>query len=117
MNTIDAQNAQPNSVRDAFNMSSGREQVSATGKDTGQNASKSNADSTGPDRTVNDTVSLSGDAQKIVNLNRGQSLAEDLRTAPVDAEFAKSLETATSDVFRISELFNKTVRAAFSLWR
>ena len=114
MNTIDAQNAQPSSaqpssVRDAFNLSSGREQSGGTDK-------SARADE-GQDRTVNDTVTLSDGAQKIVNLNRGKSLADELRDAPVDQDFASNLENATNDVFRISELFNKTVRAAFSLWR
>ena len=109
MSTIDPQNAQPTSVRDAFNLSSGR--------DVGVGQDKDTRADTGSNRTVQDTVTLSEDAQKVVNLNRGQSLADELRSAPVDANFAKNLETATQDVFRISELFNKTVRAAFSLWR
>lgn len=74
------------------------------------------ADSAGPlpgGRTVNDTVTLSGSGQKIVNLARGQELASEIRTAPVDKDFAASLFKAQQDIFRIGRLFTETIKAAF----
>ena len=64
-------------------------------------------------RTFDDTVTLSGSGQKIVNLARGLELAEQARTAPVDEDFAANLFKAQEDIFRITRLFTETIKAAF----
>lgn len=72
---------------------------------------------TAEDRTVHDTVQLSEGGQKIVNLARGADLARDIKGAPVDETFADNLKHATDDVFRITHLFNQTVRSLFGFWK
>ncbi len=67
-------------------------------------------------RAKRDTVSLSDGANKIVNLNRAQELGNDLKNAAPE-DLAKKLEQASKDVFRITALFNETVRAMFARWR
>lgn len=64
-------------------------------------------------RTIFDTVTLSGSGQKIVNLARGQELAEEIRAAPVDKDFAANLFKAQEDIFRITRLFTETLKALF----
>ncbi len=64
-------------------------------------------------RTFDDTVTLSGSGQKIVNLARGLELAKQARTAPVDEDFAANLFKAQEDIFRITRLFTETIKAAF----
>jgi len=64
-------------------------------------------------RTIADTVKLSGGGQKVVNLARGQELAEQARTAPVDENYAANLFKAQEDIFRITRLFTETIKAAF----
>ncbi len=65
------------------------------------------------ERTVGDTVTLSEGGQKIVNLARGQELAEEIRAAPVDKNFVANLFKAQEDIFRITRLFTETFKAAF----
>lgn len=65
-------------------------------------------------RTVHDTVSLSENGQKIVNLDRAASLAETIKSAPIDKDFATTLKQATDDMFRIGKLFSQTIRGLFS---
>ena len=65
------------------------------------------------ERTVGDTVTLSEGGQKIVNLARGQELAEEIRAAPVDKNFVAKLFKAQEDIFRITRLFIETIKAAF----
>ena len=67
--------------------------------------------------TLKDTVTLSEGGQKIVNLGRGQELADQVRSAPTDETFSATLRKATQDVFRISRLFGETLRASFNSWR
>ena len=65
------------------------------------------------ERTVRDTVTLTEGGQKIVNLARGQELAEEIRAAPLDKNFLASLFKAQEDIFRITRLFTETFKAAF----
>ena len=106
--------AQQNSVRDVFS------QAVNAGKPTPSRAASSNDSVTKDDsasgRTVNDTVTLSEGGQKVVNLGRGQDLAQELKNAPVDQSFAEALKQATADVFRVTQLFTETIKSAFS-WR
>ena len=65
------------------------------------------------DRTIHDTVTLSEGGHKIVNLARGGELAKQIRTAPVDKDFAANLLKAQEDIFRINLLFSETIKALF----
>ncbi|MBI2586486.1 MAG: hypothetical protein HYW28_11565 [Rhodospirillales bacterium] len=65
------------------------------------------------DRTVKDTVTLSDGGQKIVNLARGNELAAEFRSKPVDEGFFAALARAREDVLRIGRLFSETIKAAF----
>lgn len=65
------------------------------------------------DRTVKDTVILSDGGQKIVNLERGNELAAEIRNRPVDDGFFAALARARQDVLRIGRLFTETIKAAF----
>ncbi|HEY9080877.1 hypothetical protein [Magnetovibrio sp.] len=106
--------AQPSSVREAFNQAvNAGKPASSRASSSDDRAAKTDAD-TG--RSVHDTVTLSAGGQKIVNLNRGQDLAQELKNAPVDQSFAETLRQATQDVFRITRLFTETVKSAFT-WR
>ncbi len=67
-------------------------------------------------RTVHDTVTLSEGGQNIVNLARGDELAEEIRAAPVDKDFAAKLFTAREDIFRITRLFTETIKSAILGW-
>jgi len=64
-------------------------------------------------RTVRDTVTLSDGGQKIVNLARGNELAAEFRSKPVDEGFFAALARAREDVLRIGRLFTETIKAAF----
>jgi hypothetical protein len=64
-------------------------------------------------RTVRDTITLSEGGQKIVNLERGNELSNEFRTAPVEKDFAETLRAAFEDIFRVSRLFTETFKAAF----
>ncbi len=64
-------------------------------------------------RTVGDTVTLTEGGQKIVNLARGQELADEIRAAPVDKNFLANLFKAQEDIFRITRLFTETIKTAF----
>ena len=58
------------------------------------------------DRTVRDTVEISEDGQKIINLTRGAELAAQLPDASADREaFNAALERAQEDIKRITTLF------------
>ena len=87
----------------------------------GKGVGKSEGDGTGESalagRTVRDTVTLSDGGHKIVNLARGQELAEEIRAAPVDKDFAAILFKAQEDIFRIARLFAETLKAAFQQGR
>jgi hypothetical protein len=65
------------------------------------------------ERTFRDTVKLSEGGQKIVNLARGQELAKEIRTAPLDKDFSANLFKAREDIIRITRLFTETFKAAF----
>jgi|GEM_PF-6919350 len=69
------------------------------------------------ERAIRDTVDLSGEGQKIVNLNRVDELGDDIRNASVDISFADRLREASEDILRINELFRQTVRSVFEWWR
>lgn len=118
MSTVDTQFS---GVRDAFEKASrsygyglnpGGRAVSSTQVPSGQVSSEAAKSET----TVHDTVSLSEGGQKIVNLNRGQELSQQIKNAPVDKDFAENLRKATQDVFRITELFTQSVKTAFN-WK
>jgi len=66
--------------------------------------------------TTRDTVKLSG-GHDVVNLARGQELAKQMRDAPVDDAYARDLFDAGQDVFRISRLFNETLKTIARFWR
>jgi len=68
-------------------------------------------------RAIHDTVNLSSNGQKIVNLARGEQLATDLKGRDVDISFAKDLQKAFEDVFRIGRLFTETIKTAFGAGR
>lgn len=68
-------------------------------------------------RQVHDTVTLSDSAQKIVNLQRGNVLADEARTRTVDKDYAGFLGDSMSDIRRISKLFNGTFMSFFKQLR
>jgi hypothetical protein len=68
-------------------------------------------------RTVHDTVTLSEDGQKMINLSRGQELVGEIRSAPVDKDFAAKLTKMMEDIFRITRLFSETIKTAFMVQR
>ena len=68
-------------------------------------------------RTGFDTVTLSEGGQKIINLARGNELADDIRSRPVDENFARKLFEAMQDIFRITRLFSENIKTAFQLRR
>lgn len=68
-------------------------------------------------RMAHDTVTLSASGEKMVNLNRGNELAGEIRNAPTDQSFAERLSTALEDIRRIGVLFGETLKAAFRSWR
>ncbi len=65
------------------------------------------------DRTVHDRVDLSGAGQGMVNLARGQELASEIRSKPIDESFVADLRKAMEDIFRITRLFTESIRASF----
>ncbi len=68
------------------------------------------------DRTVRDTVEISQDGQKIVNLTRGAELAAELPDADADREaFNAALERAQEDIKRITTLFGGVLKRATDL--
>ena len=72
-------------------------------KPDGGSASSYGADG---DRIVRDTVEISEDGQKIINLTRGAELAAQLPDASADREaFNAALERAQEDIKRITTLF------------
>jgi hypothetical protein len=68
-------------------------------------------------RAVNDTVTLSDSGQKMVNLNRGAELGQEIKTAAIDENFADKLKRATDDIFRVNTLFRRTMHALFNWWK
>lgn len=66
------------------------------------------------DRNIQDTVSLSSGGQKIVNLNNARDLAQDIKDAPIDENFAETLRKATNDTWRITTLFTESVKSLFN---
>jgi hypothetical protein len=71
-----------------------------------------------PHDTSQDTVTLSNaGGHRLVNLGRGQDLAQEIRNAPVDSTFAAKLFDAGQDIFRITRLFGQTVKSIFQFWR
>ncbi|MBC8158672.1 MAG: hypothetical protein H8E94_05000 [Alphaproteobacteria bacterium] len=64
-------------------------------------------------RSVHDTVDLSADGQKAINLSQGQDLAEEIRHAPTDENFAEKLQKAREDILRIGRLFFETLKASY----
>ena len=68
-------------------------------------------------RTRFDTVTLSEGGQKTVNLARVNDLADDIRSRPVDENFARKLYRAMQDIFRITRLFSEIIKSAFQFRR
>ena len=105
MDTMVDIQSNPDSARAAF--------VAASGASAAKPAPKAEAsDEKTSNRAINDTVELS-DGAKIVNLARGHELAEEIRSKPIDENFAADLDKAVNDVFRITNLFKETLKAAF----
>ncbi len=84
-----------------------------------ENASNSSTPLEQPraERFIRDTVELSDDGQKIINLSRGAELADEVRNKPVDKDFASFLTDAMADVKRVSQIFSGTIRSVFSFYR
>ncbi len=68
-------------------------------------------------RDIHDTVDLSADGQKAINLSQGQALAEEIRHAPTDENFADKLRKASEDILRIGRLFLETLKASYFFFR
>jgi len=83
------------------------------GKAAAPSADKSPENTALAERTVLDTVTLTEGGQKIVNLARGRELADQIRSAPVDENFAANLVKAQEDILRINTLFTETIKTAF----
>lgn len=64
-------------------------------------------------RTIHDTVDISGDGAKAVNLSRGRELASEFRSKSADRDFATDLRKALEDIMRITRLFRESIKAAF----
>ncbi len=64
-------------------------------------------------RSIDDTVDLSAEGQKAVNLAQGEKLADEIRYAPTDESFADKLQKASEDIFRIGRLFLETLKASY----
>jgi len=64
-------------------------------------------------RDIHDTVDLSAEGQKAVNLAHGQALADEILCAPTDDSFAAKLQRASEDIFRIGRLFLESLKANF----
>lgn len=115
MTTVDTQFS---GARDAFLKASGGYRNEGGSVVRAASPAKSTAEATPsastPHVAIHDTVSLSAGGQKIVNLNRGQELSQQIKNAPVDKDFAENLRKSTEDVFRITKLFTQTARLAFS---
>lgn len=99
------------SIREIFTKAVNGGKSAASDKQSTSDASES------VPRTHQDTVTLSQGGQDIVNLGRGLDLAKEIRSAPVDENFAEKLEAATKDVFRISNLFAEVIKTAFGRGR
>ena len=65
------------------------------------------------DRTIHDTVDISGDGGQVVNLTRSRELANEIRSRSADENFVTDLRKALEDVFRITRLFKEAVKTAF----
>lgn len=75
---------------------------------------KTPAEALSKERTIHDTIELSENGQKIINVARGFDLANEFKKAPVDENFQSNLQKAQEDIFRISRLFGETVKALFA---
>ena len=74
------------------------------------------SDESDGDRTVRDTVEISEDGQKIINLSRGAELAAQLPDADADREaFDAALERAQEDIKRITALFGGVLNLTMEL--
>lgn len=111
MATIDPQFS---GVRDAFQKATSGFRAGGPGRSASTDNIASNS---APHDAIHDTVSLSHGGQKIVNLNRGQELAKQIKSAPVDQDFAENLRKSSQDIFRITQLFTQTVKSAFGWMR
>lgn len=111
MAVIDTQGSD---VRSAFTQAVNGGKTAAPRPEVKSETGESNAS---PDRTKLDTVTLSEGGQKIVNLGRGLDLGKEITNAPVDENFAETLEKSTDDVFRITQLFTQTIKSAFNWLR
>jgi len=109
---------QSSDVRSAFTqaVNGGKAAARRTEANSETNADKTSAPSSS-ERITLDTVTLSEGGHKIVNLGRGLDLGKELKDAPVDKDFTETLKQSTDDVFRITQLFTQTVKAAFSWLR
>jgi len=67
---------------------------------------KSSGDLYSPERTIHDTVEISDDGTKIINLARGQELANALPDATLDRDaFNAALAKSLEDINRITTLY------------
>ena len=75
-------------------------------REQGNESAKPKSDIYSSERIIHDTVELSEDGSKIINLARGQDLADALPDATLDRDaFNAALATALEDINRITELF------------
>ena len=71
---------------------------------------KTSGDIYSPERTIHDTVEISDDGTKIINLARGQELTDALPDATLDRDaFDAALEKSLEDINRITSLFGGVI--------
>jgi len=113
MTTIDLSTG----VRDALKQAATNTSKSPVKSPVDRKAGASTDPAPADPRAARDTVTLSEGANKIVNLNRAQELGNELKNAPAGEDFAKNLAQASTDVMRITTLFNETMKSLFARWR
>ena len=75
------------------------------------------AASTRNPRERHDTVTLSADGEKIVNLNRAKELGAELRAEKDPDAFREKLRLAMEDIRRLGRLFGEVSRSLFTGFR
>ena len=76
-------------------------------------ATDSAGSSTSAEQTVQDMVMLFGGCQKIVNLARGQKLANEIEVATVSKNFATTLLKVQEEIPKIIRLLTETTKTVF----
>jgi|GEM_PF-1335403 len=111
-----------NSGYEAYNSSRGIKYQDASSASDGANTATSDtptADTTSntatEKRTIHDTISLSN-GSKMVNLERGFSLAEEARAEKDPEKFKELLKAGFEDIKRIGQLFTETFKTLRNLF-